>query len=61
MKEDKTKAGHGGKRQNAGRKRRDTEQLNVRISNTALEKLSRIAEDQGENKAQIIERLIRTL
>lgn len=53
--------GHGGKRPNAGRKRRDTEQLNVRISNTALDKLSRIAEDQGENKAQIIERLILTL
>lgn len=55
------KLGHGGKRPNAGRKRRDTEQLNVRISNTALDKLSRIAEDQGENKAQIIERLILTL
>lgn len=49
---------HGGKRLNAGRKRRDTRQLNIRISNTAFEIADQEARSQGTTKANIIERLI---
>lgn len=50
--------GHGGKRQNSGRKRRDTRQLNIRISNSAFEIVDQEARMQGTTKANIIERLI---
>lgn len=50
--------GHGGKRQNAGRPKKDTRQLNIRISNTAFEIVEQEAMIQGTTKANIIERLI---
>lgn len=52
------KIGHGGKRQNAGRPKKDTRQLNIRISNTAFEIVEQEARIQGTTKANIIERLI---
>ena len=50
--------GHGGKRSHSGRKKRDTRQLNIRISNTAYEIVDQEAMSQGTTKANIIERLI---
>lgn len=50
--------GHGGKRQNAGRPRKDTRQLNIRISNTAFEIVDQEARKLCTTKANIIERLI---
>lgn len=50
--------GHGGKRPHSGRKRRDTRQFNIRISNTAFEIVEQEAMKQGTTKAQIIEQLI---
>lgn len=50
--------GHGGKRKNAGRPRKDTRQLNIRISNTAFEIVEQEARMQDTTKANIIERLI---
>lgn len=47
--------GHGGKRQNAGRPKKDTRQLNIRISNTAFEIVEQEARIQGIPKANIIE------
>lgn len=52
------KIGHGGKRQNAGRPKKDTLQLNIRISNTAFEIVEQEARSQCTTKANIIERLI---
>lgn len=52
------KIGHGGKRQNAGRPKKDTRQLNIRISNTAFEIVDQEARKLGTTKANIIERLI---
>ena len=51
---------HGGKRPGSGRPKSDTKQLNIRISNAALNKLSADAERQGITKAQVVERLILT-
>lgn len=50
--------GHGGKRPHSGRKRRNTRQLNIRISNTAFEIVEQEASSQETTKANIIERLI---
>lgn len=50
--------GHGGKRQNAGRPRKDTRQLNIRICNIAFEIVEQEARNLGTTKANIIERLI---
>lgn len=52
------KIGHGGKRQNAGRPKKDTRQLNIRISNIAFEIVEQEARNLGTTKANIIERLI---
>lgn len=52
------KIGHGGKRQNAGRPKKDTRQLNIRISNTAFDIVEQEASSQETTKANIIERLI---
>lgn len=50
--------GHGGKRKNAGRPKKDTLQLNIRISNTAFEIVEQEARKLDTTKANIIERLI---
>lgn len=51
---------HGGKRPGSGRPKADTKQLNIRLSNAALNKLIIDAERQGISKAQVVERLILT-
>lgn len=50
----------GGRRLGSGRPKSDTKQLNIRLSITALNKLSLDAERQGITKAQVVERLILT-
>ena len=58
--ETEIKISHGGKRPGSGRPKADTKQLNIRLSNAALNKLSVDAKRQGISKAQVVERLILT-